>query len=334
MNKIKDITKKNNKPLSKAFLRLIGPFIFIYIIYFHIDINEVARAFLVLRWNYFGLSILLIPLSIFIRSVRWKRILKNYKIDLSQWESFKMCVLGGVSSSVVPTIGSFIKVPYVKKKGVGLARPVISVLGEKYIDLILPLVFGITSYILLCLNIINWITLLILFGVGFVVYVFLIIIIKLFYVIVIHNLFKKLIKGHLKIEKHLLDFERILDFNTYLLSVSEFAIGGFARIYLLAKAISIDFSFITVVLVTSINACITFIPISYFGLGTRDVGLIAAFQLFEHSSEEAIVLSLAILLSRVIFVFMGAVFWFVEPPPFENLRNDSPANYTNKKETN
>ncbi|MBL6996148.1 lysylphosphatidylglycerol synthase transmembrane domain-containing protein [Desulfobacula sp.] len=320
--------------LTKAFLRLIGLFIFLYIICVHIDINEVVGTFVVLRWDCFILSILLIPLSIFIRSVRWKRILKKHNIDFSQWESFKMCVLGGVSSFVVPTVGSFIKVLYVKRENVGLARPIVSVLGEKYIDLILPLAFGIASYTLLYLNIINWLTLLIIFLFGFIFYVLLKLLVKMFYLIVVHNVFKKLIKRHSSVEKHLLDLESVLDFYTYLLSVMEFTVGGFVRIYLLAKAVSIDFSFITVVLVTSINSLITFIPISYFGIGTRDVGLIAVFQLFERSSEEAIALSLAILLSRIIFVFLGAAFWFIQPPPIENLSHNSPTQHIHKKETN
>jgi uncharacterized membrane protein YbhN (UPF0104 family) len=280
-------------------------------------------AFVTFRWEYFGLSILLIPLSIFIRSIRWKRILKNFGIESSQWEAFKMCILGGVSTALVPSFGSLIKVPYVRKNDIGLAQPVVSLFGEKYLDFALPLIFGIISYILICLNTINWLTLLIIFLLGFVFYKILRLLIKIFYLIIIHRLYNKFFNRHLKIEKHLLDFERVLDFYTYFLSVLELSIGGFVRIYLLVKALGIHFNIVNIVLVTSINSFITFIPISYLGVGTRDVGLMAAFRFFHYSSEEAIALSMTILLSRIIFVFVGSIFWLIDPPPLENLTKKS-----------
>ena len=89
----------------------------------------------------------------------------------------------------------------------------------------------------------------------------------------------------------------------------------FLCVYFLNRGVGIDLSFSQVVLVMTITSLITLIPISFFGVGTRDVGLLAVFPWFGRTPEEAVALSLALLLLRVAIVFMGSIFWFADPPP-------------------
>jgi uncharacterized membrane protein YbhN (UPF0104 family) len=62
------------------------------------------------------------------------------------------------------------------------------------------------------------------------------------------------------------------------------------------------------------------IPISFLGIGTRDAGLLAVFAFLGHTPEQAVALSMALLLLRIAIVFMGSLFWFIDPPPLSELK--------------
>jgi uncharacterized membrane protein YbhN (UPF0104 family) len=122
-----------------------------------------------------------------------------------------------------------------------------------------------------------------------------------------------------KVAEHFAEFERALDCKTYALSVAGFGIY-YLCVYFLNRGIGIDLSFSQVILVMAVTSLITMIPISFFGVGTRDVGLLAVFRWLEYAPEEAIALSLALLLLRVTIVLMGAIFWFIDPPPLTEIK--------------
>jgi uncharacterized membrane protein YbhN (UPF0104 family) len=88
----------------------------------------------------------------------------------------------------------------------------------------------------------------------------------------------------------------------------------------LTKGLNLELSFFQVVLIMTITSLITLIPISFLGIGTRDVGLLAVFNFFGHTPEQAVALSMALLLLRIAIVFMGSIFWFIDPPPLAELK--------------
>jgi uncharacterized membrane protein YbhN (UPF0104 family) len=149
---------------------------------------------------------------------------------------------------------------------------------------------------------------------SFILYILLRWLIRLLYSIFFLNLTKKLFKKQIPIENHLNNLEKSLGVNVFFLSIIGFIVGGFIKIFLLSKSLALNMNFVEVVLATSIVSIIGFIPISYLGIGTRDVGMLAAFQLFGNSKEEAIALSFALLLFRIAIIFVGAIFWFFNPP--------------------
>jgi uncharacterized membrane protein YbhN (UPF0104 family) len=57
------------------------------------------------------------------------------------------------------------------------------------------------------------------------------------------------------------------------------------------------------------------------GIGTRDAGLLAVFSFFGHTPEQAVALSMALLLLRIAVVFMGSIFWYINPPPLGEMKN-------------
>jgi len=122
---------------------------------------------------------------------------------------------------------------------------------------------------------------------------------------------------HLK--DHISKIHDNLNFRTYLYSVGAFGLY-FISIYYLTKGLNLDLLFFQVVLILTITTLIAFIPISFLGIGTRDAGLLVVFKWFAYTAEQAVALSLALLLLRIAIVLMGSIFWVIDPPPLDELK--------------
>jgi uncharacterized membrane protein YbhN (UPF0104 family) len=224
-----------------------------------------------------------------------------------------------VAIMVIATIGTFVKAAYPKRDGYGLLRPALSVLGDKYYDYLLPLLLGMTSAVVVSLDFSPQVSLIILLFVICVTFVPARKAMGMFLPLIISARLKEVFsKKGWKVAEHIAEFEKALDWKTYALSVAGFTIY-YLCVYLLNRGIGIDLSLSQVILVMAITSLITMIPISFFGVGTRDIGLIAVFRWFGRPPEEAVALSMALLLLRMAIVLMGSVFWFTDPPPLMKL---------------
>ena len=304
----------------KLFLRLIGPAIFIFIIYYYIDFNEFKGIVSILRWPYFSLSLVLVPPLIYLRSSRWRAILEKYGINYSRWKCFRVYFIEMVAVMVVATIGTFAKVFYLQRDGYGLKRPMLTIMVDKYYDYLLPLIFGFTSVFLAWSQI----------GSGFGLLIFTAVtclaftparktVLLLSPRLLPKNLNAFFVKKGLDIQDHLAQIYDTLDFKTYLYSVSAFGIY-FLCIYCLNVGLRIELGFFQIILIMTITSLVAIIPVSFLGIGTRDAGLLAVFKWFGHTPEQAIALSMALLLLRIAIVLMGSIFWLSDPPPLNELK--------------
>jgi len=299
----------------KFMLRLIGPLIFIILVYFYVDLKKLKEIIYALRWPYFCISVALNPPLIFLRSHRWRILLAEYDIEYSRWQCFKIYFVEMVAINVVATVGTFAKAVYLKRDGHGFLRPLLSIIAEKYFDYLLPLIFGLTSVLMVWLKLDSNLGL-VLFSLATCLafwparHAILLLAAHLFP----KRLKAMFLKKNWHIEDYLVKIFQSLNFKIYIYSVSAFALY-FASIYYLARGLNLDLTFFQVVLIMTITSLIAFIPISFFGIGTRDAGLLAVFSFFGHSPEQAVALSMALLLLRIAVVFMGSIFWFIDPPP-------------------
>ncbi|MDJ0819031.1 MAG: lysylphosphatidylglycerol synthase transmembrane domain-containing protein [Desulfobacterales bacterium] len=304
----------------KFLLRLIGPLIFVIIFYFYVDLSELKNILVAIQWPFFALSAAINPLLVYLRSHRWRNILKSYKISYSNWQCFSMYFVEMVVIMVVATVGTFAKVIYLKRDGYGFAQPMLSIVSDKYYDYLLPLIFGITSVLLVWLGVDSDIGL-ILFALatGLAFFPARQACLLLSSGMIPERLKSLLIKKEWNVEGHLTHIFDILNFRIYLLSVAAFGLY-FASIFFLAEGLNLELSFFQVVLIMTITSLIAFIPISFMGIGTRDAALLGVFSFFGRTPEEAVALSMALLLLRIAVVFMGSIFWFVDPPPLSELK--------------
>ncbi|MBT8363716.1 MAG: flippase-like domain-containing protein [Deltaproteobacteria bacterium] len=304
----------------KLALRLIGPVLFIVLIYFYVDLQELKNIVSDLRWPFFCISVALNPLLILLRSHRWQIILARYDVAYTGWQCYKIYFVEMVAVNVVATVGTFAKAVYLKRDGHGLLQPVLSIITEKYFDYLLPLIFGVISVFLVWLKLDS--------DSGLVVFSLTTClaffparkaILLLATPVVPKRLKAVLLKKDWHLADHLVKIYQTLNFKIYIYSVAAFALY-FASIYYLTRSLYLDLSFFQVVLIMTITSLIAFIPISFFGIGTRDAGLLAVFSFFGHSPEQAVALSMALLLLRIAVVFMGSIFWFIDPPPLGEMK--------------
>ena len=304
----------------KLFLRLLGPAIFIFIIYYYVDFREFKGIVSILRWPYFVISLTLVTPLIYLRSRRWQGILEKYGITYTAWKCFSVYFIEMVAVMVVATIGTFAKVFYLQRDGYGLKRPILTIIVDKYYDYLLPLIFGCTSVFLAWAKI----------GAGFGLLIFTAVTFLAFTParktvwllsprMLPKNLNAVFIKKGLDIQNHLAKIYDTLNFRTYLFSVAAFAIY-FLCIYFLSLGLRIELGFFEVILIMTITSLVAMIPISFLGIGTRDAGLLAVFKWFGHTPEQAIALSMALLSLRIAIVLMGSIFWLSDPPPLNELK--------------
>jgi len=304
----------------KFLLRLIGPLIFIILVYFYVDLKELKNIIFALKWPFFCVSAALNPILIYVRSLRWRIILAGYGITYSRWQCYTMYFVEMVVIMVVAAVGTLAKVIYLKRDGYGLLQPILTVLTDKYYDYLLPLIFGFISVLLVWLNT-DSATGLVLFALATLLAYFparrTCLLLSAGF---IPNRLKSLvIKKEWTVEAHLTHIFETLNFRIYFLSVAAFGLY-FTSIFFLAAGLELDLSFFQIVLIMTITSLIAFIPISFLGIGTRDAGLIAVFSFFGHTPEQAVALSMALLLLRIAVVFMGSIFWLIAPPPLGEMK--------------
>jgi uncharacterized protein (TIRG00374 family) len=301
-------------------LRLLGPIMFLIIVFFFIDLNKLKNTLDLLQFEYLWLSLLTQPFIVAVRSIRWKKILAVYKIDYSVWTCFKYNFVELIAIAVVSTIGSLIKVFYLRQDGHRLSRATLAVVTDKAFDYILPLLFGIFSSVVFYFHLDPDTGLLLLLLVTCLVF-------KPLQKACIY-IFPRIIPGSLKekmnakkwrFEENFKQIVRALDFNAYCLSITGFLLY-FLSVYFLNLGVGIALSFSEIIFIMAITSLITAIPISFLGIGTRDVALIAVFTWFGRTPEEAISLSIALLLLRLAIMLMGSVFWYLEPPPLSAIK--------------
>lgn len=294
---------------------MLGLVIFLIIILFHIDLEKLIRILSLIRFEYFLLSALIVPVIIAIRSVRWQRILLVFNIHRSVWDCFNYIFVEMVAISVVSAAGTLIKVFYLRRDGHRLLKATLAVVTDKVFDYVLPLLFGLFSSLAFIIHLdpnIGLIVLLCVTGLSYKPMQMMNA--RILPRLIPKSLKKKMSEKNWCFEESHLQIIRALDFRAYILSVMGFLLY-FLSVHMLNLGLGINLSYSQIILIMSITSLIAAIPISFLGIGTRDVALITVFNWFGRSPEQAVSLSIALLLLRLAVMLMGSVFWYLDPPP-------------------
>ncbi len=305
---------------AKKFLPLIGIAIFVYIVY-NLDIEKIIVVFLSINPIFIICSLTLTIPRLIIRNTAWQIIQKEQKITISFFQSLKIFLIGYFYGSITPGyIGQIMRVPYMKEKtGAPYGKLFVNSLMETIIHTLslygmmligALLVMGVLPELLYISGI--WVVLLA---------------IILFYFVkrergekLFHLLIQYLIPKKLKtnlyrfVDTFYTDFPEIKKLLLPLILGIFTWIIIFSQEYIIVLALGIDIPYLYFLLLFPIANVVGFIPITFAGLGTRELTAIFLFStLFGVVEEEVFVFTLLGFVITDIFTgFIGFILSLTE----------------------
>lgn len=305
---------------AKKFLPLIGIAIFVYIVY-NLDIEKIIVVFLSINPIFIICSLTLTIPRLIIRNTAWQIIQKEQKITISFFQSLKIFLIGYFYGSITPGyIGQLMRVPYMKEKtGAPYGKLFVNSLMETIIHTLslygmmligALLVMGVLPELLYISGI--WVVLLA---------------IILFYFVkrergeklfrlLIQYLIPKKLKTNLYrfVDTFYTDFPEIKKLLLPLILGIFTWIIIFSQEYIIVLALGIDIPYLYFLLLFPIANVVGFIPITFAGLGTRELAAIFLFStLFGVVEEEVFVFTLLGFVITDIFTgFIGFILSLTE----------------------
>jgi len=312
----------------KYFLQILGPLIFIYIL-FQINYSLLFEEIKLLKWYFLILAAFFVSIQIITRAQKWRIILLKFNINLSRFNSINLYWLGTFIGVITPgKFGELIKVYFLKNKGYNSLRSFLSVFFDRLSDVFILLLLGFLIFIFFLREIGVYILVISTILLVFLILFILIINKKSF----LHKIFFKILKKFSSINFEEYDnfsftnfwqsFKKtkksfFFSFLFYLL-VSWFFY--FIARYFIALSIGLPLSFLEVSVISILTAVVTMLPISVAGLGTREVAVIYLFSLFNLNKEIALLFSLLIFTIDIIVVSFGLIPYLKESFLIKNIK--------------
>ncbi len=309
----------------KKYSFLIG-FVILGIVISRIDIRSLAQA--LKQANYFLIiaGILILIPNFLIRSWRWNYLKRIQNIKFKLVDSFLIYLVGFLIGVVTPAkIGELSKVIYLKNQNYSVGKSMVSVFLDRFLDLIYFLIFGYFGILFALKELTHQVNL-----------IYLILILSLLILAVLiklgwHKIFLKKVFYLVIPEKYQTELK--INFSEFLADLTlitpknyiiAFAITTISwliyyyQMYLFALSVNLDVPFITLAIAVTVAALITLVPISFLGIGTRDVTLVVLLQAYTGDISKIILFSQLILLFNISAAIMGILAWKLKPLPFKS----------------
>lgn len=306
--------------MEKGFLRIIGVLIFITILY-KINVLRIIPILKNVDLYLLGISIFLVLPLMSVKAARWSSLLLMQDIHYPLKDAISVYLASYYIGLVTPgRLGDFIKVLYLKRgRAIPYGKAFVSALMDRLFDLLLIVMVGITG--ISSFGLFN--------RFGYTSFGLLALMILLLGSLfnnkildrILRNVYKTLSRRWRdRVQLHFNDFA--VDINKLkniklslplLLTIVAYCIT-FLQCYLMALALHMGLSFFYIAFTVSIAGLVALLPISFAGIGTRDVTVIFLFGLMGIGPQEAVSFSLLYL---TVFVFViglwGAVYWLRKP---------------------
>lgn len=289
----------------KKLLPVIGIILLVYILWrFHLE--KILSVFATINPLYAALCFLAWPVVLLIINVQWQMILKRQCIHVSYLYSLKNLLIGYFYGFITPGgFGNYLRALYLKQESnAPLPKCVSNLVTYNMVDYLTLFTMGTIGSTLL----IGQIPLL------FAVMIVLLMIVFLLFAYffrqhTLKRLFDRLLRTRIFrfIERFLGDslesfYEDLPSFRSLLLPILVSFLSWivfFTELSLIAPLFDIHLPYLTLMFMFAIASTIATIPVSIFGLGTRDATLVAVLALYNVPPENSI--------SFTLFWFM--IFW-------------------------
>jgi len=289
----------------KKLLPVFGIVLLIYVLW-RFDVGKILSVFATLNPLYGALCFLGMPVIMLVVTVEWQMVLKRQCIHVSYAYSLKNFFIGFFYGFITPGgFGAYLRALYLKHESKApLPKCVSNIITFNTLDYISLFLLGSIGG---------------LFLLGRNPYLLVLILILLFSAIALlvfflrqkasKHLFERLLHTQIFqfIQRYMDDsiesfYEDLPTFRSLLLPflVSFFSwFVFFTELYFIAQLFSIHVPYVTFIFMVAIAATIATIPISLYGLGTRDATLVALLSLYNIPPENSVSFTL----------FWFVIFW-------------------------
>ena len=283
----------------KKLLPLIGIIFLVLILVFFVDFNKIFAIFLKINPLYtFVCFFALVPLVI-LANIEWQILLRKQKIHVSFWYSIKNFFIGYFYGFITPgAVGAYTRSLYLQEKSKApLPKCISNIIIFNTIDYLALLLLGAIGAVFLS---------------SYFPYLFYTIIIVIIFVISLFLfffkkekskiLFTKIIKFRIfEMLKYRLEdsidsfYEDLPRFRDVILpfGISFFGwVLKYVELFFISALFSFNVPFWNFIMIIAVSDVIASIPISIYGLGTREASLLPLFSMFVPTNEQIIGLSL------------------------------------------
>jgi hypothetical protein len=289
----------------KKLLPVIGILLLIYILW-RFNIEKILSVFSAINPLYAALCFLSIPIVLAVINIEWQMILKRQCIHVSFTYSLKNQLIGYFYGFITPGgFGAYLRALYLKhESNTPLPKCLSNIITFNTLDYITLFILGAIGGLLLL---------------GRNPYLFLLILLLLFTATVLFvfflrqkkskQLFQRLLRTQLFqiIQRYMDDsiesfYEDLPSFKSLLLPFlfSIFAwVVFFTTLFFIAQLFDIHVPFIIFIFMLAITATVATVPVSIYGLGTRDATLVALLSVYNVPPENSVSFTL----------FWFTVFW-------------------------
>jgi len=310
--------------MIKKISRLIGVVIIILILR-KLDFSEIKEIVLKADKYYLALGLSLTLVSAFIKSVRWNYLKRIQNINYSIKNSFIMYCAGILLGIITPgRLGELAKIFYIKKDGYSYGKSALSIIFDRIFDIVFLIVFSVLGMFFF----INFFEKGVILTIISIPFIFIIL-----YFVIRNNLIKSFFS---KIFNFLIPvkYQKSWQINTqdfiddwkkfkrqnyiYVIAITSLAwLIYYCQVFILAKSLNLNIPFLYLAVSVTIAGIVSMIPISYSGIGTRDLILISLFSIISISQEMTIAFSSLILSTHLIMVVVGFFCWLKKPISFD-----------------
>lgn len=308
--------------------RSIGIIILVVIIW-KTDLRKYAELIRDTEVLGFMYGCLLVLLAYVLKSLRWMILLKGQKIDYPYKKAFLAFTASNFIAFITPgRLGEFAKVLYLRDDvGAPLSKSLPSVITDRLFDVYCLLFFGMAG--LFYFNLGNNVWLYVLLGASLLLpfFVFNKRLYELFFKILASVPFvsKFIAKKAGSINAMKEEFQSLINYKLLIaLTISIFSyLVLYLSAFILAKAIHLDLTYFNVVLLVSVANILSFLPITFSGIGTREAAFIFFLNKLSYSMEQALIFStLFFVCFYIIGGLYGYICYMVKPISIKKLKSE------------
>ncbi|MTI53326.1 lysylphosphatidylglycerol synthase transmembrane domain-containing protein [Geosporobacter ferrireducens] len=304
-------------------IKILSIFVFIYVLIKIVDYEKLIYYAKETDMALIFFSVIMIFPLYLIKSLRFYLLLKEQGLKYSFKNVLMIYFSTNFIGFITPgRIGEFAKAVYLKQDiGITMAESMPTVIIDRVFDLYFLFIWGLVG--LAKLNILGN------FSNGLYIIIFLLLISPLAIYIpsfersisnigVLKTNVKKFISTIIQGVKKIINVRSVCI--GFLLTIFAYA-SLFYQSSLIARSIGVEINHIDISFIMAITNVLTFLPISFSGIGTRDLSIIYLFTIFDFDNNLALLYSSLILL---VFNIIGGticfLFWLIKPIDIEKVK--------------